>query len=186
MTFLTSGSLARSSSDGRKDHLVEPSLLGLKPRGPRQQAIEIFGDDREIGLGDGVIEPHHDIAGLDQIAVMRAQFADDAAGRMLDLLDAGFDHDRSRRDQRTRRFRPSTPSRRAHPPAARPPSGRRSNAAVSMSARPATCLLPLMVWHSAFADDLDRGWWRDRCNTWPNTVSLGPNACMRPSFSTRS
>ena len=42
------------------------------------------------------------VAGLDEVAVMRAHLADHAAGRMLHLLDAGFDHDRSRRDQRAR------------------------------------------------------------------------------------
>ena len=94
----------------RKHDLVEAALLGLQPRGARPQPVEVLGDDRKARLDDGVVEPHHDVAGLDQIAVARADFADHAAGRMLNLLDVGIDHDRSRRDQRARDFRGRCPA----------------------------------------------------------------------------
>ena len=85
MTFLTSGSSARSSSIARKRDLVEALLLGFEPRRPRPQPVESLGDDGEVGLGDGVVEPHHHVAGLDEIAVVRAHLADHATGRVLHL-----------------------------------------------------------------------------------------------------
>src|SRR3954454_20038000 len=84
----------------RKVDLVDPALLGLQARRARLGGIEVLGDDGEVGLGDGVVEPHDDVAGLDHVAVMRTQLADHAAGRVLHLLDVGFDHDLARRDQR--------------------------------------------------------------------------------------
>ncbi|MEY9250897.1 hypothetical protein ABH990_001895 [Bradyrhizobium ottawaense] len=86
----------------RKFDPVDPALLGLQARRTRLRGVEILGDDGKVGLGDGIVEPHHDIAGLDQVAVAGAHLADHAAGRMLHLLDVGFDHDLARRDQRAR------------------------------------------------------------------------------------
>ena len=93
-----------------KHDLVEALLFGLQPRGPRPQPVEVLGDDRKARLGDGVVEPHHHLAGLDEIAVAREHFADDAAGRMLHLLHVRFDDDLSRRDQRARDFRGRCPA----------------------------------------------------------------------------
>ncbi len=90
--------------------LVEPALLGLQSCGPRPQAIEVLGDDRQTRLGDGVVEPHHHVAGLDEITVSREHFADNAAGRVLHLLHVGFDDDRSRRNQRARDLRRRCPA----------------------------------------------------------------------------
>src|SRR5262249_15478958 len=56
--------------------------------------------DPEIGPGLGVVEGPEDIAGLDVIAVAHTQLADDAAGRVLHLLDVGIDHELPGRDHR--------------------------------------------------------------------------------------
>ena len=40
-----------------------------------------------------LVEPHDDVAGLDLVAVAHAHLADDAAGRVLHLLDVGIDDD---------------------------------------------------------------------------------------------
>jgi hypothetical protein len=86
--------------DGRKGDPLGAALLGLQPRRPRPQPVEVLGDDGQTGLGDGVVEPHHDVARLDHVTVAGAQFADHAAGGMLHLLDVGIDHDGAGRDQR--------------------------------------------------------------------------------------
>ena len=77
-----------------------PVTLGFEPRLARGELVEAFGDDGKVGARDRVVEPHEDIAGLDAIAVVHAELADDAAGRVLHLLDVGIDDDRARRDQR--------------------------------------------------------------------------------------
>ena len=168
-----------------KHDLVEALLFGLEPRRPRPQPVEVLGDDREACLGDGVVEPHHHVAGLDEIAVMRAHFADHAAGRMLDFLDVGFDHDRSRRDQRAGDLRGRCP---AAEPAGQNDDHRQPDDQMQPYRR-------LRARGLAAAHDLatppsdtiligDGG--ATRCSTCPSTVSLGPKACMRPSLSTRS
>ncbi len=100
---------------GRKDDLVRSALFGLQARGARQQTVQALGDDRETRLGYGVVEADDNIAGLDDVAIFRAKLADDAAGRMLNLLHIGIDHDLTRRDERTGDFGRRRPS--AKPPA---------------------------------------------------------------------
>ena len=78
--------------------------LGFQPRLARAQLDQALADDREIGAGDGLVETHHHVAGPDAVAVAHAYLADDAAGRMLHLLDVGIDDDRSGRDQRAGQF----------------------------------------------------------------------------------
>src|SRR4029077_8870004 len=85
----------------RKFDLVEAALLGFKPRRTRPQSVQGLDDDGKARLDDGLVEPHHDIAGLDGVAVAHAHFADHAAGRVLHLLDVGIDDYRPRRNQRT-------------------------------------------------------------------------------------
>ena len=169
----------------RKLDLVETALLGLQPCGARPQSVQRLDDDRKARLDHGLVEPHHDIAGLDDIAVAHAHFADHAAGRMLHLLDVGIDHHRARRDQRAR-------NRHRRSPAAKP-AGQHQHQhqaddqmrRVSSGAR-LSCSA-VMLCRSRLGDDLDRRrGGATRCSTWPSTVSFGPNACMRPSFSTSS
>ena len=101
----------------RKLDLVEAALLGLQPRRARPQSVQRLDDDGEARLDDGLVEPHHDIAGLDDVAVAHAHFADHAAGRVLHLLDVGIDHHRARRNQRAgnrHRRRPAAEPARQH------------------------------------------------------------------------
>ena len=58
----------------------------------------------EVGFCDRVIKANQEIAGLHPIAVPDQQFADHAAGGMLDLFDVGFDDDCARRNQRAGYF----------------------------------------------------------------------------------
>ena len=179
------GVLSTREQRRRKYDVVEAPLFGLQPRGPRPQPVEVFGDDREARPGDGVIEPHDNVAGLDDIAVARAQFADHPAGRMLHFFHVGFDHDRSRRDQR-----PGDLGRRrpAAKPAGKNGDHRQADDQMQPYRLPRSALFA--VAHDLATPPSDTilmglgG--ATRCNTCPRTVSLGPNACMRPSFSTRS
>ena len=82
----------------RKHDLVDSALLGFKPRRTRPQSVQGLDDDGKARLDDGLVEPHHDIAGLDGIAVAHPHFADHAAGRVLHLLDVRIDDDCPRRN----------------------------------------------------------------------------------------
>ena len=57
------------------------------------RAVELgqgLGYDGEIGARDRVVEPHQQVARFNPVAVLDAQLADHAAGRVLDLLDVRF------------------------------------------------------------------------------------------------
>ena len=69
-----------------KGHRFGTTLFCLEPRRTCEQAVQRFGDDRKSGLGDGVIEAHHDVTRFDNVAVPHTQFAHHTTGRMLDLL----------------------------------------------------------------------------------------------------
>ena len=166
----------------RKPDLVEAALLRLQPRRARPQSVQRLDDDGKARLDHGLVEPHHDVAGLDDIAVAHPDLADHAAGRVLHLLDVGIDHHRPRRDQRTRnlyRRGPAAESAGQHQ--------HQRKADDEMPAYRAVRALQLCG-HDFFAPASDTiligvgG--ATRCSTWPSTVSFGPNACMRPSFST--
>ena len=170
----------------RKLDLVEAALLGLQPRRARPQSVQRLGDDGEVGLDHGLVEPHHDVAGLDDVAVAHAHLADHAAGRVLHLLDVGIDHDRARRDQRAGDLH-----RRG--PAAEPAGQHQHQRQADDQMRPdraarAASSSAVMISFAAPASEtiLIGGGGATRCSTWPSTVSFGPNACMRPSFSTSS
>src|SRR5207237_9125787 len=75
--------------------------LALKARAARVELVEAFLNDCQIGTRHGVVETHQNIALLDAVAVANIQLADNAAGRMLDLLDVGIDDDRALRNQRS-------------------------------------------------------------------------------------
>ena len=65
---------------------------------------ETLGDDRQIGPGHRLVEAHEDVAGFDAVAVARAHFADDAAGRVLHFFHVGIHDQRALRDQRAGNF----------------------------------------------------------------------------------
>ena len=56
-------------------------------------SFKAFGDDRQVGARDGVVEPHDESPALTRSPSRTRSFADDAAGRMLNLLDVGIDDD---------------------------------------------------------------------------------------------
>src|SRR6185312_11324555 len=177
----------------RKIDLVQPTLFGFQPRRARQRGVEIPGDDRQIRFGDGVIKPHQDLARLDLVAVMRKQLPDDAAGRILHLLDVGLDHDLSPRDQRAGDLggRGPAPESAGDKGDDREPDDQMQPDRALRTLWPAaTCDLRRSAAHDLAApesetiligaDAATRG-----CRTCPSTASFGPNACMRPSLSTR-
>ena len=94
----TSGSSLRASRSGGKVDLVLAVALGFLARAARRKLVEPLDDDREVGAGLGVVEPDDDVAGLDLIAVAHPQLGDDAAGRVLHLLDVGVDDELALRD----------------------------------------------------------------------------------------
>src|SRR6266702_1999224 len=176
----------------RKLDLVEPALLGLKPRRPRLPRVEILGDDGEVGLGDGVVEPHHDVARLDHVAVVGTDLADHAAGRMLHLLDVGFDHDLAGRDQRAGDLNRRRPAAEADgqnqhdrdpedqvKPDRLPHGSLRAGFCPANRHRAHALATPASETTLIGADGATRGW-----STWASTCSFGPKACIRPSRST--
>src|SRR5215207_4262326 len=88
----------------REDDLVDVVALGLETGEPRLQLVQALHHDGEVCLSDSLVEPHDDVAGLDLVAVADPQLADDAAGRVLDLLDVRIDHDEARCDHGARKL----------------------------------------------------------------------------------
>ena len=158
--------------------------LAFEARLAGGKLVEALGDDGQVGARDGVVETHHDVALLDAVAVAHAQFADDAAGRMLNLLDVGIDDDRALGDQCAGQRHGAGPAADAagqhdddHQPGQRVatdgsagvPFGlasghelRRSRFGTTLSERAAVAV--------------------SRCSTRASTSSLGPNAWARPWF----
>src|SRR6185295_5629784 len=90
-----------SEQHPRKRHAFRAVAFGLETRLARRQLVQAFGDDGEVGAGDRIVKLHEDIAGFYAIAVLNVELANDAAGRMLDLLHVRIDDDRALRDERT-------------------------------------------------------------------------------------
>src|SRR4029077_1345204 len=121
---------------------------------------------------------------LDHVAVAHAHFADHTAGRVLHLLDVGIDDHRARRDQRAGNLhgrRPASKSPRKdkhHHKAGDQMQPYRASRTTELAghdlATPPSETILIGVGGAT------------RCSTCPSTVSFGPNACMRPSFSTNS
>ena len=95
------GVLGAGEKLSRKDNLLGPIALGDEAGAPRGHLVEPLEHDRKVCARDGVVEPQDDVSRAHALAVAHEQFADDPAGRMLDLLHVGIDHDRCRRDHRT-------------------------------------------------------------------------------------
>ncbi len=90
---------ARAGRRG-KSTLVFALELGFLARAARRQLVQPLDHDREIGAGLGIVEPDDDVADVDDVAVAHAQFGNDAAGRVLHLLDVGVDDELALRDHR--------------------------------------------------------------------------------------
>ena len=78
-----------------------PIAFGFETRLSRGELVEAFGDDGKVRASDRIVELHEDSAGLDAIAVLNIELANDAAGRVLDLLHVRIDHDGALRDECT-------------------------------------------------------------------------------------
>ena len=98
MTRATSGFDLRARSSGWNVTALAPSRSASSRPWRAHSSVRLVHHDGEVRLGDGLVEPDHDVARLDAVAVAHAQLADDAAGRMLHLLDVGVDDERARRD----------------------------------------------------------------------------------------
>ena len=83
----TSGELRRHFDCGR------PVALGLEPCLAAEILVELLRHDLHVGAGHRLVQADQEIALGDPVALLDPQLADDAAGRMLDLLDAGIDHE---------------------------------------------------------------------------------------------
>ena len=59
----------------------------------RHELVEALGVDRQVGAGLGIVETHDNLASLHNVAVVDEKLADDAARRVLNLLDVGVDDD---------------------------------------------------------------------------------------------
>ncbi len=82
----------------------------FQPALPRGQFVEALRHHGKVGACDRFIEPDHDIAGADPIAVAGENLAHHASCRMLNLLDVTVDHDRSGRDNRSGQLRHHGPA----------------------------------------------------------------------------
>src|SRR5215208_6318904 len=107
--------IARASEELRgKADAVDVVALGLEPSEAGLELVEALHHDREVRLRNRLVEPDHDVASLDLIAVADPELADDAAGRMLDLLDVRVDDEAAGRDhgsrQLGRRRKPADPA----------------------------------------------------------------------------
>jgi hypothetical protein len=96
--FLLAGEQRRhlrvAGARGQEVRKIELSLLfplGIKPRFPRRQFIQPFGDDGEIRACYRVIQSDQQIAALDACAIAHIELADNAAGRMLNFFHIAVD-----------------------------------------------------------------------------------------------
>ena len=71
----------------RKRDAVGAVALGRQARLAGEELGQCLGHDREIGLGDRVVEAYQKIADLHPIAVLDAQLSDDTPCGVLDLFD---------------------------------------------------------------------------------------------------
>src|SRR5205807_1244373 len=171
----------------RKGELVQSALFGLQPCRACPLRIEILGDDGKARLRDGVVKPHQNVTGLDDIAVARQQLADDAAGRVLHLLHVGLDYDLTRCDQRARDLRGRRP---AAEPAGKDHDHGEADDQMQPDRLTRALFLAGEVDHDLVTPPsetilIGEGGATRCCSTCASTCSLGPKACARPSRSTR-
>ena len=103
------GLLLPGEEFGREGNRVRARLLGLEPGPARQRLVERLRDDGEIRPKQGRVQAHQHVARMHGASVAHAQFADDAARGVLDLLDLRLDHEEARGDDRPRELDPRRP-----------------------------------------------------------------------------
>ena len=72
--------------------------------------IQRLHQNREIGTGLGVVQPGNDVALAHAVALLHQEFADHAAGRVLNFLYIRVHDELPRRDHRTRELGGGGPS----------------------------------------------------------------------------
>ena len=88
----------RASSAGGKIDFGFAVAFRFKPDLADEEFVDAPGDDGEVDGSLRGVEADEDVARLDAVAFANAQFADDAAGGMLHLLDVAFDDDHAGHD----------------------------------------------------------------------------------------
>src|SRR5262252_2477392 len=81
----------------RKAELAVIIAFGFQAGLARHQLVDAFDDDGEVRTRDRRVEAHDHVAGVHPHPVPYTQLADNAAGRMLDLLDVRIDDEVARR-----------------------------------------------------------------------------------------
>jgi hypothetical protein len=79
--------------------------LCFKPCPTRGELIDRIGDDLQIGSHLRTVESNEDVTGFCPCAFLDMKLADDAAGRVLDLLRIRFNNQRARRNDGARELR---------------------------------------------------------------------------------
>ncbi|MNL45180.1 hypothetical protein D3C87_1678060 [compost metagenome] len=83
--------------------------LRLQPSAARGELVELLGNDLQIGPRHRIVETDQQLILLDLVAVADLQLADDASGRVLDLLDVAVDDKLAGRDHGARPCRRDGP-----------------------------------------------------------------------------
>src|SRR6185312_14132516 len=94
----------------RKLDSLRTVALGFEACFACGEFIGSLGNDGEVGAGDRIVELDKNVAGLDAIAILHVELADNAAGRMLHLFHVGIDDDGALRDERAGDRRGCCPS----------------------------------------------------------------------------
>src|SRR5581483_5858134 len=82
---------------GKRD-FIGAVALSFEPGLAREQLVELCLHHAESSARHRIVQPDQNLPFLDGVALVNEDFADDTAGRMLHLLNTGFDNHRSRRD----------------------------------------------------------------------------------------
>ena len=78
---------------GRRRHRRRAVPLRFEAGLAGDEFVELLRHDLEVGARHRLVEAHQQFALADPLAFAHVQLADDAAGSVLDLLDAGIDHE---------------------------------------------------------------------------------------------
>ncbi|EEF23485.1 conserved hypothetical protein, partial [Ricinus communis] len=85
---------------GRKVDILPAVALRCQTRRAGRKFVEPFADDREVGLGLGVVKPDEHLAGGDMIAILHQDRTGDPALQMLYWLYIAVDDKRAGGDDR--------------------------------------------------------------------------------------
>src|SRR6185437_6643854 len=158
--------------------------LGGEPRLARVQLRQTLGHDGKVGARYRFVEPHHNVACFDMIAVTHPHFAHDAAGRMLHLLDVRIDDERTLRDECAGNLSRGRPA--ADPAAEQDDDGdAEKDVPPDRNARWGRRFFFHPAPPASGTTFNARGAGAGHCNTLLRISSFGPNCCWRPLAMTR-